>query len=156
MDGHDGLYAAIKLVLLKSILEINRQQTRLPVVAVDDVRSETKHRQTRQSRLIKKGKLLDILIYLSIRKHTAEVELIVKKIENNAIHLELEYAHILLSPGKIHIKMVDILHLLLVLLTDGSILRNDHTYIILFLVKVPRQRTYYVSKSAGLDKWHTL
>ena len=49
MYGHDRFDPTVKLVVAELIFQENRNQTRLPVMAVDDVRTEVHIRQDRES-----------------------------------------------------------------------------------------------------------
>ena len=45
MDRHDGLDIPEELAAVEFVLEMHRDKSRLPVVAVDDIRLEADHRQ---------------------------------------------------------------------------------------------------------------
>lgn len=45
VDRHDGLDIPEELAAVEFVLEMHRDKSRLPVVAVDDIRLEADHRQ---------------------------------------------------------------------------------------------------------------
>ena len=157
MDGHYGLDPVEELVSLESLLEIYRHKSGLPVVAVDQVRTETDRRKGRQAGLRKVCKSGDLKKrIIGIRLICCEKSLVVDEIESDSVLHSLEHAHILTLPVIVHIEVGDILHLVLDFLLHAGILRNHDPYIVVLRINILGERTDNVSQSAGLDERNAL
>ena len=155
MNGHDGLDAAEELVVLEAVVKHNRNQTGLPVMAVNDIRAEIKCRQCREDRLAEEGEFFDVLVDVAVRMVAREVELVVHEVEPHALVLQLKQSDVLASPGEIHRKVGDKLHLLLVLLRNRHILGQNDAHVKFILVDVLRERPDHIRKTARLDERNT-
>ena len=155
MDRHDRLDAAVELIVLERVVKHHGDQTGLPVMAVDNVRAEIKRREHREDRLAEEGKLLDILVDVAVRMAARKIKLVVHKVEGHALILQLEQTDILASPGKVHGEVRDELHLILVLLRDRHVFRQDHAHVKLVFVDVLRQRADDIRQTSCLDKRYT-
>ena len=155
MNCHDRLDTTVKLSLLERILQIYRDQSRLPVVTVNDIRSETDQRQCRQHGFIKESELFNILINLPIRFITTEIKFIVQKIKDHTVVLHLKHSDILLAPRQFQIKMSQILHLIFIFFRNCGIFRNHNPDIKLVFIEIFRQGTHYIGKSSCLNKRYT-
>ena len=81
MYRHDRLDPAVILRTKSEIIKIDRDQSRLPVMTVDDIRPEINNRQGAQHCLGKEGKLLNIRIHIAVRRESIEIIFIIYKIE---------------------------------------------------------------------------
>ena len=135
---------------------MHRDKSRLPVVAVDDIRLEADHRQGWESRLAEEGKLLQIVIPVPIRAVTPEITLIINKIEGHALIFIFQDAHIPVLSQIIHIKMIHILHFIAEWLFDAQILRDHDTHIKILLIKTFWKGSDNVCQTSCFDKWNRL
>ena len=133
-----------------------RDQTRLPVVAMDDLRMETNDRHHGKHCLAEEGEALDIPAQIrAVRGFAVEVELVVHEIELDAVELIFHDADMLLTAGVVHIEMVPVMEEIAVSARNTGVIRDDDTHIKAFLIKILRQCADNVSQTAGLDKRHT-
>ena len=108
MYRHYRLDATVEFIVAELILQENRDQTCLPVMAVDNVGSEVNIRQNGKSCFREKCKFFNIFINVSIGLGTGKIKFIVNKIVLDPIIVHSQYTHILTSPAKIHIKMSNV------------------------------------------------
>ena len=158
MDGHNGLNALIKVPCRKLGFQIDRNQPRLPVMAVNQVRTETYDRKNRQHCFGEKRKFFNICTEIPIGLRPAEINQVVNKIISNPVKL---IGHDAYMRSRIvrtcpHIKMCNILEIIPKLIRDTGIVRDHNPDIPLFFVKPFRQRTTHIRQTAGLDKRYTL
>ena len=105
MDRHDRLNSTIKVASLKSFMQIDRNQSRLPVMAVDQIRPEIDHGQDGQRRLGEERELLNFKQRIvAIGLESVEVKLVIDEIELDAVHFRFHDSHILVLPVEIHIE----------------------------------------------------
>ncbi len=155
MYSHNGLYPTEELAACEAVMEIHRDKTCLPVMAVDNVGAEVKHGKCREHSLIKVHEFLNVPVVFGVGLVSREVMFVVNEIEGNSLMNYLKYTNILLSSRPVHIEVGDILHFVLPLLLHAGIFREDNSYIKKLLVKSLRQRAYNVSQSACFDKRYT-
>ena len=125
-------------------------------MAMDDIRLETDQRQRAQYSLGEESILLNILIDVSVRLRPGKVVFIINEIKRHSADRHLQDAYILAPPGKVHVEVRQIFHLIFPLLAHAKIRRQDHSDIILLFIKASRQRSHHIRKSAGLDKGDSL
>ena len=123
MYGHDGLNAPEELILLEAVMKVNRNKACLPVVAMNNVRSESNYRKYGKHCLGKKCKLLQIPRSAVIWLRAAEVIFIIYKVELNAIILHLKNTYITILIAQIHIEVCDIFHFIFPFLLHTGIFR---------------------------------
>ena len=109
-------------------------------------------RQDREYRIGKESKFLYIGLCGAVGPRAAEIEFIVDEIEFYAGQLGLHQPDVLFPAGKAGIEMRDLLHVIAKGILDAAVTRKDHTDVIMFFVKILRQRSGNVGKTAGLDK----
>ena len=132
--------------------------TGLPVVAVDDVRTESDGRHSSQHGFAEENKAFGIPHNgIRVGLIAFEVVLVVDKIEVNALIdvFHDTYMNIFRMSAQIHIEMGDIAELTAVFPWNTGIAGDDHTDIIFLLVQTFRQCADYVCQTAGLDKGYT-
>ena len=156
MDRHDRLDPTEELILLECVMEIYRHETCLPVVAVNDIRTESDHREHRKHRLGEEGKFLQIPGSAVIGLRAAEIVFIVNEVKLDAVILHLHDPHITVLITQIHIEMSNILHFILPFLFHAGIFRKNDADIKVTLVKTFGKCACYVRKSAGFDKRYCL
>ena len=155
MDRHDGFDPAEEIISLKTLMKIYRNQSGLPVMAVNDIRSETKQGHSRKRRLREEGKFLDILIDIAaVRLKSVKVRFVVDKIINHAVNNCLQNANVFIFPIKVHIKMGLVLHGIPQILGNAGILGQHHSNVKILFVYIFRKGTYHIGKSSCLDKRH--
>ena len=112
VDGEDGLDIKEARHLAILLAQEHRNQRRVPVVAVDDVREEIVQVQDQlQHRLGEEGHALAV-VELAVDLVAVEVVLVVQKVVGDALHLEREQAAVLFAPAQRHLERGDKLHLL--------------------------------------------
>ena len=156
MDRHDCLDPPEELILLECVMQVYRHETCLPVVAVNDVRAESDHREHGKNRLGEEREFLQIPGSAVIRLRTAEIVFVVDKVELNAVILHLHDSHIAVLVTQIHVEMSNILHFILPFLFHAGIFRKNDADIKVTLVKTFGKCACYVRKSAGFDKRYCL
>ena len=105
MDRHDGLYAAVEIIVLEIRVQIHRDEACLPVMAVDDIRPEIDGRKDRKRRFAEKCKPSQVPGHAAIRLVTGEIVLVVDEVEMHSFVLQFKNADIAAVPVKIHIKI---------------------------------------------------
>ena len=123
-------------------------------MAVDNIRLESDNRKGRKCSLREKGKLLQIVIPVAVRLRPAEIALIINKIKGYSLIDILQDTHITDLSQIIHVKMINILHLVSPVFPDTQILGDHHPNVEIFLIKTFRKRTHYVCQTASLNKWN--
>jgi hypothetical protein len=93
---------------------------------------------------------------LKIRLIAAEIILIIKEIEDNALTFHFQHAHISALTVVIHIEMGDIFKLILPLTVHAHIFGYKNTAVIVSFVKTLWQRTYNVSKTSCFNEGNAL
>ena len=153
MDCHYRLDTAVKLILLKTFLEINRNKPCLPVMAVNQIRTEPDRRQSGKNCLREERKTLDFeKCVIRVRLVGIEKLFIVDEVIDYTIRFRLQNADIHALPVKIHIKAGDVFHAVFHLLPYAGILGKEYPDVIIILVNFLWQRTYDIRKSACFDK----
>ena len=156
MDRHDGLDSAIELIGLECVIQINRNEACLPVMAVDDVRTEFNRRKNRKSSFAEECKASDIIRHACIRLVAGEEILIIDKIEVDAVQFALHDAYIVAVPVKIHVEMCLVLQHVFALLVHERIHRQDDSAVEISFVNALRKRSDNVCKTTGLNERHYL
>ena len=123
MYGHDGLNSPEKLILLEAVVQINRNKTCLPVMAVNNVRAEINYRKYGKHCLGEECKFLQIPRSTVIWLRSTEIILIIYKVELNAIILHLKNTYITVLVSKIHVEVCDIFHFIFPFLLHAGIFR---------------------------------
>ena len=153
MDSQHDLGAAQRRILEHGA-EINRDQTRLPVVAVDHVRDPVHIVQGCQSCLAEIAELRDVGDQVRVGISVAEELFVVDEIINDAVPDILHDAHIvgLAVRAQIHLECAAVHHLLLILLRDALISRKDDLDVAVLLDQRLRKSVHDIAQSAGLDE----
>ena len=153
MYRHNSLDASVEVTSLESLFQIYRNQPGLPIVAVNQIRSEINHRQDRQGCFTEKS----ILLYLkqciiAVRLESTEEAFVIDKIVFHTFHFGFHDSHIFFLPVEIHIKMCLIRELILHLLLHTGIFRKNHSDVKVFSVDTLGQRTDHIRQPTCLDK----
>ena len=156
MDRHNRLNIPIKIIIIKNIFQIYRNQTGLPVMTMDNIRMEANCRETGKRCFTKERKLFQIPKTAFISLISGKIVFIIHKIKGYAVQLHLQNTYILVLPSQIHIKMGAVLHLLFKMIRYNAVFGNDHPYIKFVFVKCLRQGTGYVCQAACLYKRYCL
>ena len=156
VDRHNCFYIPEKLILLESIVKIYRYKSCLPVMAVDNVRTESDHRKHRKHSFGEESKFLQIPGRAVIRLRTAEIVFIVDKVELDSVIFHLHDPDITVLISQIHIEMSDVLHLVFPFLFHAGVFRKNDANIKITLVKAFRQRPRYVCQPSGFNKRYCL
>ena len=91
-----------------------RNQSGLPVMAVNHIGLKADHRERRQRSLGEKRELLQVPIPVPIRLGPVKIALIVDKVKGDSLVDLLQYPHIPVLPQIVHIKMIQISHIIAV------------------------------------------
>ena len=130
-------------------VQVNRDQGRLPVVAVDDVGGEVQIEQGLQHRAGEEGEPLAVIVE-AVQAAALEVILVVQEVVGHAVPLGLEQAAVLAAPAHRH-RIVG--HILQVIPeAQIAVQRHDHAGVHTILDKGLGQRTCHVSQTAGFGK----
>ena len=153
MDRDYGGCAAHRRVSKKRP-QIDRDQTGLPVVAVDNIRDPVQIIERCQRRFPEEAVFRNILDQIGIRIAPVEEFIIIDEIVDNAVHLHFHDADVKRSPvsTKIHGERTAILHLLLVFIRNAFVFRQDHFYIAVEFRQLAGKRIHYIAQTAGLDE----
>ena len=142
----------------KFCLQVNRNQAGLPVVTVNDIRSEIDDRKHGKHCLVKENKLLNIVPVVAVGIEALKIFQIVDEIVGNSLILIFHDSHILLSHHRAasHLKMADILKFIPILRRDTGVIRKNYPDIPLISVKLLWQRADNVRQSPRLYERNTL
>ena len=138
MYRHDRLDTMVEWVIIEAVLNIYRDQSCLPVMAVDDIRTEIQRRHCRQCCFTEKCKLLNILENIAIWMKSCEIELIIDKIEGDPFIYIFKNSDITALSQVIHIKMIYISKIAQKFILDTEILRDHDPHIKIFFIKTFR------------------
>ena len=95
VDRHDRLDPPEIFIAIAEIIQIYRNKSCLPVVAVDDVRPVSDQRKCAEHCLREESKLLNISKNLSVRCKSVKVPFIIYKIERNSFVFQLQNSYVL-------------------------------------------------------------
>ena len=135
-------------------VQVNRDQTGLPVVAVDDLRVQLQPVHAGQHRLGKIGKALAVVIE-AVDAVPAEVILVVYKVDLRLIGpgLEPEQTHVLLPPGQVHGEGGEQFHLQQGVVLDALIIGQEQRHLVAGNPgQLVRQGLQHISQAARLDE----
>ena len=152
VDGKDALRVRERRVVLRP--EQQRDQRRLPVVAVDHIRLQADEAHRRQNGLAEKREALSV-VRLAVDPRAAEIVLIVDKINFQLLFpgLEPENADIFAPPRQRHIEIPQKFLLEAVVVFDRAVKRQKYAHLVLGnLGQRLRQRLHHVAKAAGFEK----
>ena len=152
MDGEYRLDIAEELAAAETVLQIDRDQSCLPVVAVDDIRLEADDRQCGKGSLGEESELLQVVEPVAVGLRAAEIAFVVDEIERDAVLDILHDPDVSVLSVVIHVEMIHILKLVADLFLDAHIFRDHDPDVKILLVKTFRQSAGNVSKASGLDK----
>ena len=158
MNRHNRFDTAIKFACCELRLQIYRNQTCLPVMAVDQIRAEAYDRQDREHCLVKESKLLNISTEISVRFRPPEIDQIVNKIIGDALILIGHDTYMctrIIRTGS-HIKMRDILEIISEMIWNTSIVRKHYPDIPLIFIESLRKSSTYVRQSSCFHERYTL
>ena len=126
VDGEYVLYALIALAVCVHRRVVDRDESRLPVIRMDDVGLEVNVRDYLKYRAGEERKTLCVVI-VTIDAVALEIILVVDKIEDNAVYLRLEDAAVLPTPRDWDGDMCDELHLVAQFLLYSAVERHNNT-----------------------------
>ena len=154
MDRHDSLDSAIEFIGLECVIQINRNEACLPVMAVDDVWAEFNRRQNRKSSFAEECKTSDIIRHTCIRLVAGEEILIIDEVEVDTVQFALHDAYIVAVPVKIHVEMCLVLQHVFPFLVHERVHRQDDSAVEIFSVNALRKRSDNVCETACLNERH--
>ena len=105
MDRHNRFDSTVEITSLETFFQIYRDQSGLPVVAVNNVRSEIDHRKNRQCRFGEECKFFQISRHAVVWFVPTEMFFVIDKIELDSFIFQLEDSYVLLSPVQIHVEI---------------------------------------------------
>ena len=155
MDGKDRVDALIEGQSRILPLEQHRDQTGLPIVAMQDVGLIVDQRQRLEHRAVEEGEALALVPAPAVDRGAVVIELIIDKIEGHAVELEHLDAAILPSPAEIDVEIGQVFHLFTPLRRDIPVKRQDHADLSAQFFQLLGQRTGHIRQPAGLDKRNT-
>ena len=130
MDREDALRVWEALVVLG--LEKQRNQRRLPVVAVDDIGLQANERHGCKRRLCKIRVPLAV-VRAPVHTAAAEIVLVVNKIDPELFSpaLEPQESHVFPPPGQRHVKITQKFHVVFPGIFDPVIERDKHAHFVI-------------------------
>ena len=152
VERADVLVTLIALVL---DLQQNIDETRVPVIRMDDIRPKVHGGQQVQDGAAEEREALCIIV-IAVEALALEVLFVVDKVVRNAVVLELVEANKLGTPGDRDLPVVDMLHRIAELLRDLAEFRHDDADIDALGLESLRQRASHIGKAARLGKRHSL
>lgn len=156
MYGHHRFYTPVKFIALKSFFQIDGHQTRLPVMAVNNIWPKADYRKHGKRSLGEKCKFLQVPGHPAVRPVSAEMLFIVYKIKLDTFIFRFQNSDILLSPVQIHIKARNKLQAVFEFLLHTGIFRNNDSDIKILFRKAFRQRTNHIRQAARFNKRNRL
>ena len=121
MNGIDGFDAPVQIQIGILDLQHRRYQTRLPVVAVNDVGHIVQQRQCAQHCAAEEGVTLALVCAGAVDIIAAEILLVIYEVEGHALIFQLMHACILAAPAEIDVEIEQVAHLLAPLFIDHLI-----------------------------------
>ena len=155
VDGEDGLCAVVEWVALIDGVQIDRNQSRLPVVAVNDVGMEADSAHGGKHSLREEDEGHDVACHIGVGIAPAEEVLVVDEIESYAVPPVLHETHVIhmAVTGEVHVEMCHIGHIVAEMLGNAGVSGQNNAHVQIALIgKSPRKRRHNVSQTAGLDK----
>ena len=127
-------------IALEALLEIDRDQSCLPVMAVDQLGLEAENGKGGKHRLGEIRVALDLPVRIvRVYGGAVEVILIVDEIILHAVLLDNEKSDIHFLPVVIHVERSEIIHPVLDLLLHAGVPRKDNPDIVILRIKFLRQ-----------------
>ena len=153
MDGQDRLCGG-QLCVDKHRPQINGDQGRLPVVAMDYVRNPIHIVQRRQGRFGEVAVFGNVVNEIGIWVSGAEKFLVVNEIIDDAVPDILHNAHIegLAVRTEVHLERASVNHFLLIFPGDTFVSRENDLNIAVLLYQRLGQRVHHITQTAGLNK----
>ena len=157
VDREHGLDAVVQRQALVELSQEHGRQRRLPVVAVQDVALKAFGQvlQALGDGLGEKREALAV-VKEAVGIVARKVVLVVHEHIGDAVVLELLQPAVLVAPAQAHVKVGKVLHLRLVLVLDGGVLRHHHNDFGASAHECRRQRARHVTQAAGLNKRRAL
>ena len=147
VDGEDGLDAVELIQMAVVQVQVDGDQSGLPVVAVDDVGGEIDVEQGLQHRAGEERKALTVIVE-AVQAAALEVILVVQEVVGHAVAHGLEQAAVLAAPAHRHRVVGDILQILAVF--QVAVQGHDDAGVHAVLDKGLGQGACHVRQTAGL------
>ena len=151
VDGEHGLDVFIERTGREHQIVVDRDQSGLPVVAVDDVRLPVEVGQHFEHCLGVVREALCVVV-LAVDLTAREVILVVDEVEGHAVRLIAENAAVLVAPAQTDVCVLDIVELFPHFLADRGVQRAEYADIVALCRERLGQRACHVAQTAGLDE----
>ena len=151
MDRKDRVYVAIAVQSAILIVQQDRDETRLPVVAVDDVGVVVEMLEGFEHRTAEEREAEALFLVAGIDLVSAEHREVVDKVEPHAVRYERVDPAEHGIAAQLQRKVANVLHPQDVVFVDLPVFGQDHAYLGAQRDKLFRQRADDVGKTAGLD-----
>ena len=152
VDGENRLHVLVEFEVAVLDFEQRGNHAGLPVVAVDDIRLEAEMRKGINHRTGEVAKALVLIAAETIDIGTAEIILIVDKVESDPLILKRADATVLLAPAEDYLEFTFELHLSPVFRRDGGVQRKNHADVHAAAFQNRGECADNVGKTACLDK----
>ena len=129
MDSENGLDSAHLAPADTLVLQINGDQSSLPVIAVDDLRHKSHGGQQGDDRAGEEAEALTVII-VAVQSVALEVVLVVHKVPDHTVTVQTEQAAVQAAPAQGHLDMADKGHLVLPLVGHTLVKGQDHSHFI--------------------------
>lgn len=143
--------SAEELIALEDGVEVDGDKGCMPVVAVDDVGSETDEGEGREHSLREVRIALEICKEIIVGPASGEIFLVVDEVVCDAVEDECVYAYI---NAVVHLEIDDALHVLLIFLGNHLVLRDDDSHVILVFIECLRKTSDDICQSSGFNERH--
>ena len=124
----------------------------LPVMRMNHVGLEVQQRQGVQRRAAEETKAFVLVAAHAVDIRTAEIELVVHKVELHAVLFQQFNAAVLTAPAQRDLEVGHMGHLVNILLRHRRIQGQHHAHVVTLLRQNRRQRADNIRQTAGLDK----
>ena len=153
VDRIDRLNVGVISVLLEVAVQEHRHHTCLPVIAVENVRLEIHEvaHEIEYCSLIE-AITLDIENIINIDLIEVEIVLVIDEVEYNAVHFQLKQARIKRTPTHVNHLPSEEVEFVAVLDLDLLVERDDDTCVNALLVKLYREASDNVCKTADFNE----
>ena len=148
VDGEQALDVVIPWSVRIEQIVVNGNQSRLPVVGVNDVGMEVDVGQHLKDRAREECESLGVVI-VTVERAALEVVFVVDEIVGAVVPARPEQSAVLMSPCNRHCEVGDEVELVFKILRNGAVKRYDDAAILSFSAQGMRKAARYVGKSAA-------
>jgi hypothetical protein len=147
VNGEHGANVPQPQIQHAQIPQINGNQRRLPVVAVNDVWRSSQHGKNSHDRPGKEAEAFPVVV-VAVKLRALKILFIVQKVPGHTVFFHLEQPAVGMAPREINIGIAQIFHLIAEFFPHGLIQRQDDGCLRTASRQRRRQRARHIRKSA--------